>query len=219
MRDVINHNGYYEEEGFNYPCCSPCQHKGICDSVFGCGSKYCYACNHQFQPDENFERKCKKDQEWFNGMTRNTRDNTRGLIERQAMRRRAALGIRRRARNLTAIRNMNGGKRRRKTRRRKQKGRGANICQMFTDPNKEKELDAMVLRRAKAGKIHIPVHPDTGEPLTTPMKMAEAHHYCQEMNDWNDNYKCNLNTGNCVEINTEAGKKTINDMLRMRGYK
>ena len=110
-------------------------------------------------------------------------------------------------------------KRKRKTRKRKQKGRGANICKMFTDPNKEKELDAMVLRRAKAGKIHIPVHPDTGEPLTTPMKMAEAHHYCQEMNDWNDNYKCNLNTGNCVEIINEAGKKAINDMLRMRGYK
>ena len=106
-----------------------------------------------------------------------------------------------------------------KTKKRKMKGRGANICKMFADPNKKKELDAMVLRRAKAGKIHIPVHPDTGEPLTTPLKMLEAHKYCQEMNNWDDNYKCNLNTGNCVEINNEAGKKAINDMLRMRGYK
>ena len=32
------------------------------------------------------------------------------------------------------------------------KGRD-NICKMFTDPNKKKELDAMVLRRAKSGEF------------------------------------------------------------------
>ena len=116
MRGTVNYHGYYGEEGFNYPCCSPCQHKGICDSIFGCGSKYCYACNNRFQPDENFERKCRKDQEWVNGMMRNTRDNPRGLIAREADRRRAALGVRRRPRIPGRL--MDGGKRKKKKRRR-----------------------------------------------------------------------------------------------------
>lgn len=100
MRDnlVFNNGYYYEEgfgegpgEGFNYPCCSPCKHKGICDAIMGCGRKYCYACNQNLEADENFERKCKegshphpvnarnipglREGNWYHGLMRNDIDN------------------------------------------------------------------------------------------------------------------------------------------------
>ena len=106
-----------------------------------------------------------------------------------------------------------------KTRKRKQKGRGANICKMVSDPNQINEVNVIALNRARKAKLNIPVHPDTGEPLTASMRILEAHKYCQEMNNSDDNYKCNINIGDCEEMSSKEQKKAINDMLRIRGYK
>ena len=104
-----------------------------------------------------------------------------------------------------------------KTRKRKQKGRGANICKMISDPDKKNELKVMALSRAKRARRHIPLHPETGEPLTSLLSMLEAHNYCQEMN--NDNYRCDPGNGMCEKVDSEATKNVINDMLRERGFK
>ena len=106
-----------------------------------------------------------------------------------------------------------------KTRKRKQKGRGANICQILSDPNKfgytKKEVRDMALNRAVKAKRNIP----RGRCVGKRVAQMEAHHYCQEMNNWDDNYKCNVKTGNCVVIKTPKVKKAINDRLRSYGYK
>ena len=108
---------------------------------------------------------------------------------------------------------------RKKTKKRKQKGRGANICQMLSDPNRfgftKKEVRAMALRRAvKAGR-NIP----RGRCVGKRVAQVEAHHYCQEMNNWDDNYKCHEKNGNCVKIVVPSIKQAINDRLRSQGYK
>ena len=102
-----------------------------------------------------------------------------------------------------------------KTRKRKQKGRGANICQMYSDPNTRKDAIVMAMNKAKNERRNIP----EGRRVGLRVASAEAHHYCQEMNDWNDNYKCDDKVGSCVLIKTPEAKKAINDRLRMRGYK
>ena len=102
-----------------------------------------------------------------------------------------------------------------KTRKRKQKGRGANICQMLSDPNTKKEAIIMAMNKAKTDRRIIP----EGRRVGIRVASAEAHHYCQEMNDWNDNYKCNDKVGSCVLIKTPKQKKAINDRLRRYGYK
>ena len=102
-----------------------------------------------------------------------------------------------------------------KTRKRKQKGRGANICLMFSDPNTKKDAITIAMNRAIKARRYIP----QGRRVGIRVAQAEAHHYCQEMNDWNDNYKCNLNQGSCALIKTPEAKKAINDRLRRYGYK
>jgi len=104
-----------------------------------------------------------------------------------------------------------------KTRKRKQKGRGANICKMISDPDKKNELKVMALSRAKRARRAIPLHPETGEPLTSLLSMLEAHNYCHEMN--NDNYRCDPGSGMCEKVDSEAVKNVINGMLSGRGFK
>ena len=102
-----------------------------------------------------------------------------------------------------------------KTRKRKQKGRGANICQMLSDPNTKKDAITIAMNKAIKARRNIP----KGRRVGLRVASAEAHHYCQEMNNWDDNYKCNVKTGNCVVIKTPKVKKAINDRLRSYGYK
>ena len=102
-----------------------------------------------------------------------------------------------------------------KTRKRKQKGRGANICQMYSDPNTRKDAIVMAMNKAKNEGRNIP----EGRRVGLRVASAEAHHYCQEMNDWNDNYKCDLKQGNCVVSKSPEVKQAINDRLRRYGYK
>jgi len=104
-----------------------------------------------------------------------------------------------------------------KTMKRKQKGRGANICKMISDPDKKNELKVMALSRAQRARRDIPLHPETGEPLTSLLSMLEAHNYCQEMN--NDNYRCDPGSGMCEKVDSEAAKNVINGMLSGRGFK
>ena len=102
-----------------------------------------------------------------------------------------------------------------KTRKRKQKGRGANICQMLSDQNTMKDACNIAMNRAIKARRHIP----EGRRAGLRMAQAEAHNYCQEMNDWNDNYACNTKLGSCKVIRTQRAKKAINDRLRRYGYK
>ena len=102
-----------------------------------------------------------------------------------------------------------------KTRKRKQKGRGANICQMLSDPNMKKDAITMAMNRAIKARRHIPKGRNVGLRVAS----AEAHDYCQKMNDMNDNYGCNIKEGSCKEIKTPEVKKAINDRLRSYGYK
>ena len=88
---------------------------------------------------------------------------------------------------------------------------------MISDPDKKNELKVMALSRAKRARRHIPLHPETGEPLTSLLSMLEAHNYCQEMN--NDNYMCDAGNGMCRRMDSEAGKKILNEMLSERGFK
>jgi len=104
------------------------------------------------------------------------------------------------------------------TRKRKQKGRGANICKMISDPDKKNELKVMALSRAKrARRLRLALHPETKQPLATLLSMLEAHNYCQEMN--NDNYRCDPGSGMCEKMDSEAVKNVINGMLSGRGFK
>lgn len=102
-----------------------------------------------------------------------------------------------------------------KTRKRKQKGGGANICQMLSEPDRQEEVKAMALSRAINARRNIP----KGRRVGLRVAQLEAHNYCQEMNNWDDNYKCNYRVGNCVKIKDPSVKKAINDRLKMRGYK
>ena len=106
-----------------------------------------------------------------------------------------------------------------KTRKRKQKGRGVNICQMLSDPERfgytKKEVRAMALSRAVKARRKIP----EGRCVGKRVAQVEGHHYCQEMNNWDDNYKCHEKSGNCVKIIKPRIKKAINDKLRSYGYK
>ena len=102
-----------------------------------------------------------------------------------------------------------------KTKKRKMKGRGANICLMFSDPNTKKDAITIAMNRAIKARRNIP----KGRRVGLRVARLEANHYCQEMNDWNDNYKCDDKVGSCVLIKTPEAKKAINDRLRMRGYK
>ena len=106
-----------------------------------------------------------------------------------------------------------------KTRKRKQKGRGVNICQMLSDPERfgytKKEVRAMALSRAVKARRKIP----EGRCVGKRVAQMEGHHYCQEMNNWDDNYKCHEKSGNCVKIIKPRIKKAINDKLRSYGYK
>jgi hypothetical protein len=109
-------------------------------------------------------------------------------------------------------------RRNKKTRKRKQKGRGANICSMISDPDKKNELKVMAISRAKrARRLQRALHPETGKPLASMLSMLEAHNYCQEMN--NDNYMCDAGNGMCRLMDSEAGKKILNEMLSERGFK
>ena len=83
------------------------------------------------------------------------------------------------------------------------KGRGANICLMFSDPNTKKDAITIAMNRAIKARRYIP----QGRRVGIRVAQAEAHHYCPEMNDWNDNYKCNLNQGSCALIKTPEAKK------------
>ena len=89
---------------------------------------------------------------------------------------------------------------------------------MLSDPNRfgytEKEVRSMAMERAVKARRNIPEGRCVGKRLAS----AEAHHYCQEMNDWNDNYKCDLNQGSCALIKTPETKRAINDRLRRYGY-
>ena len=102
-----------------------------------------------------------------------------------------------------------------KTRKRKQKGRGANICLMFSDPNTKKDAITIAMNRAIKARRYIP----QGRRVGIRVAQAEAHHYCQEMNDWNDNYKCDLKQGNCLVIKSPEVKQAINARLSRYGYK
>ena len=106
-------------------------------------------------------------------------------------------------------------RRNKKTRKRKQKGRGANICLMFSDPNTKRDAITIAMNRAIKARRNIP----KGRRVGLRVARLEANHYCQEMNNWNDNYKCDDKVGSCVLIKTPEAKKAINDRLRMRGYK
>jgi len=142
MRDnlVFNNGYYYEEgfgegpgEGFNYPCCSPCKHKGVCDAIMGCGRKYCYACNQNLEADENFERKCKegshphpvnamnipglREGNWYHGLMRNDIDNPMRVPANVGRREQTPPRLRRRRQEGI----MAGGKRKKKTRRRRRR--------------------------------------------------------------------------------------------------
>ena len=88
---------------------------------------------------------------------------------------------------------------------------------MISDPDKKNELKVMALSRAKRARRAIPLHPETGEPLTSLLSMLEAHNYCQEMN--NDNYRCDPGSGMCEKVDSEAAKNVINGMLSGRGFK
>ena len=143
---------------------------------------------------------------WKGGKTRRRKKKKRRKSRRKTKKRRRSKKRRKMRKN-------------KKTRKRKQKGRGANICVMLSDPNRfgytEKEVRSMAMERAVKARRNIPEGRCVGKRLAS----AEAHHYCQEMNDWNDNYKCNVKTGNCEEMNNEGQKKAINDRLRRYGYK
>jgi len=102
-----------------------------------------------------------------------------------------------------------------KTRKRKQKGRGANICQMLSDPNMKKDAITMAMNRAIKARRHIPKGRNVGLRVAS----AEAHDYCQKMNDMNDNYACYIKEGSCKEIKTPEVKEAINARLRRYGYK
>ena len=101
----------------------------------------------------------------------------------------------------------------------KQKGRGVNICQMLSDPERfgytKKEVRAMALSRAVKARRKIP----EGRCVGKRVAQMEGHHYCQEMNNWDDNYKCHEKSGNCVKIIKPRIKKAINDKLRSYRYK
>ena len=105
-------------------------------------------------------------------------------------------------------------RKKRKTRKRKQKGRGPNICQMLSDENTMEDAITIAMNRAVNAQRNIP----QGRRVGLRMAQAEAHYYCQEMNDWNDNYACNTKTGSCKVIRTPRAKRAINDRLRRYGY-
>ena len=138
---------------------------------------------------------------WKGGKTRRRRKKKRRKSRRKTKKRRRSKKRRKR--------------KNKKTRKRKQKGRGANICQMLSDPNTKKEAIIMAMNKAKTDRRIIP----EGRRVGIRVASAEAHHYCQEMNDWNDNYKCDDKVGSCVLIKTPKVKKAINDRLRRYGYK
>lgn len=105
-----------------------------------------------------------------------------------------------------------------KTRKRKQKGRGANICQMLSEPEQKQEAINFAMERALSDQKRRDNMPK-GRRVGLRVARLEANLYCQEMNDWNDNYKCSDKTGSCVVIKSPEVKNAINDSLRMRGYK
>ena len=138
---------------------------------------------------------------WKGGKTRRRRKKKRRKSHRKTKKRRR-----------TKKRKLRKNK---KTRKRKQKGRGANICSMISDPNTKRDAITIAMNRAIKARRNIP----KGRRVGLRVAQLEANHYCQEMNNWNDNYKCDDKVGSCVLIKTPEAKKAINDRLRMRGYK
>ena len=102
-----------------------------------------------------------------------------------------------------------------KTRRKKQKGRGANICLMFSDPNTKRDAITIAMNRAIKARRNIP----KGRRVGFRVASAEAHDYCQKMNDNNDNYACDIKQGSCKVIKTPEVKEAINARLSRYGYK
>ena len=102
-----------------------------------------------------------------------------------------------------------------KNRKRKQKGKGANICQMYSDPLMIKDAISIAMNKAIKDRRNIP----QGNRVGLRVASAAAHDYCQKMNDFNDNYACDLKQGSCKVIKTPRAKKAINDRLRSYGYK
>ena len=86
---------------------------------------------------------------------------------------------------------------------------------MISDPNTKKNAITIAMNKAIKARRNIP----KGRRVGLRVASAEAHHYCQEMNNWDDNYKCNIKQGNCVEIQDPGVKKAINDRLRSQGWK
>ena len=108
-----------------------------------------------------------------------------------------------------------------KTRKKKQKGGEANICQMLSDPDEEVKqyVRTLAIGRAKSRMKRTGIPLPEGRRVGLRLAYAEADNYCQKMNNWDDNYKCNRREGNCAKIKDPAVKKARNDMLRRRGFK
>ena len=85
---------------------------------------------------------------------------------------------------------------------------------MYSDPTQRKLAIDIAMNKAIKARRYIP----QGRRVGIRVAQAEAHHYCQEMNDWNDNYKCDLNQGSCALIKTPEAKRAINNRLRRYGY-
>tara|TARA_B100000886_G_scaffold301833_1_gene231536 strand:+ start:2237 stop:2812 length:576 start_codon:yes stop_codon:yes gene_type:complete len=110
-------------------------------------------------------------------------------------------------------------KKSKKTKRRRKKGGGINLCSMMPDiasPDRDRSHRKIIESKSRKRGITIPRDPD-GKSMWKSNAWAESVLYCQEYpND--DNYTCDVFTGQCKKTNNENQKKAINRTLKSFGY-